>query len=176
MRGVFKKLSPRTFVLVFAALAGFCFLAGGRDLVERIQVLRAYEHAEGEVTLELRRSSRIGGVGRRSPYRAPAEVFDYAPLVRFETPEGAVVTVVGAVRSGLVRYQVGEKLPVYYDPRDPQQAVLGTFLEFWTPILAWTGFGLVWGLAAYGAARLIRAGRDDKRHRAKHVVASGETG
>jgi len=172
VRGTFKKLPGRAFVLVFAALAAGCFIAAGCYGLERIQVLRAFVRTEGEVTLELRRSSVISGNGRRSPYRATTEVFDYAPLVRFETAQGAGVTVAGMVRSGLVRYKVGEKLPVYYDPHDPQQAVVGTFLEFWTPILAWAGFGLLWALAAYGAERLTRGGRDDGRRRAKQVTAS----
>jgi hypothetical protein len=43
------------------------------------------------------------------PYRAAAAVFDYAQLVRFETAQGAVVTVAGMVRSSLFRYKVGEK-------------------------------------------------------------------
>ncbi|WP_407154748.1 hypothetical protein [Bradyrhizobium sp. STM 3557] len=29
----------------------------------------------------------------------------------------------------MVRYKVSEKLPVFYDPHDPEQAILGTFLE-----------------------------------------------
>jgi Protein of unknown function (DUF3592) len=172
VRSAFNRRPRRAFILVFAALAAFCFVAAGRDGFERIQVLRTFERTEGEVTLELRRSSQVSGVARRPPYRATAEVFDYAPLVRFETAQGAVVTVAGEVRSSIARYKPGEKLPVYYDPRDPQQAVLGTFLEFWAPIVAWAGFGLVWALAAYGAQALTRGGHDDKRHRAKHLITS----
>jgi Protein of unknown function (DUF3592) len=158
----------RAIVLVFAALAAFCFVAAGGYGFERIQVLRTYERAEGEVTAELRRWSQVGADARRPPYRAAAKVIEYAPQVRFETAQGALVTVTGKVRSSQVRYKPGEKLPVFYDPRDPQQAVLGTFLEVWAPILLWAGFGLVWALAAYGAERLTRSGDDDRRHGAKH--------
>jgi uncharacterized protein DUF3592 len=167
-----KKLPPRTFVLAFAALAAFCFVAAGGYAFERIQVLRSFERAEGEVTAELHRWSMVSTDVRRPPYRANAEVIEYTPQVRFETAQGAVVTITGKVRSSQIRYKVGEKLPVFYDPGDPQQAVLGTFLEFWASILVWGGFGLVWALAAYGAERLIRAGLDVRRRRAKHATAN----
>jgi uncharacterized protein DUF3592 len=172
VRSAFTKLSWRTFVLVFAALAAGCLVAAGGYGLERIQMLRTFERAEGEVTAELRRASMVGARVRRPPYRATAAVFDYAPLVRFETAQGVVVTVAGMVRSSLFRYKVGEKLPVFYDPRDPQQAVVGTFLEFWTPVLGWAGFGLLWALAAYGAEKLIRSWHDDRRRRAKQVSVS----
>jgi len=171
VKSAFKKLPPRAFVLAFAALAAFCFVAAGRYAFERIHVLRSFERAEGEVTAELRRWRLVGTDVRRPPYRANAEVIEYTPQIRFETAQGTVVTVTGKVRSSQIRYKVGEKLPVFYDPRDPQQAVLGSFLEFWAPMLVWAGFGLVWALAAYGAERLIRAGRDDGRGRAKHATA-----
>jgi len=171
VKSAFKKLPPRAFVLAFAALAAFCFVAAGGYAFERIHVLRSFERAEGEVTAELRRWRLVGTDVRRPPYRANAEVIEYTPQIRFETAQGTVVTVTGKVRSSQIRYKVGEKLPVFYDPRDPQQAVLGSFLEFWAPMLVWAGFGLVWALAAYGAERLIRAGRDDGRGRAKHATA-----
>lgn len=172
MKRALKKLPPRTFVLAFAALAAFCFVAASGYAFKRIHVLRSFERADGKVTAELHRWSLVGTDVRRPPYRANAQVIEYMPQVRFETAQGAVVTVTGKVRSSQIRYKVGEKVPVFYDPRDPQQAVLGTFLEFWAPILAWAGFGLVWALAAYGSERLIRAGLDERRRRAKHAAAN----
>jgi len=156
VKGPSKKLPRWAIILAFVALAAFCFIAAGGYAVERIQVLRTFERAEGEVTAELRHSSQVSADARRPPYRATAEVIDYTPVVRFETAQGTVITVTGKVRSSQFRHDPGEKLPVLYDPRDPQQAVLGTFLEFWAPILVWAGFGLVWALAAYGAERLTR--------------------
>ena len=156
VKGASKKLPRWAFILAFAALAAFCFVGAGGYAFERIQVLRTFERVVGEVTAELRHSSQVSADARRPPYRAITEVIDYTPVVRFETAQGTVITVTGKVRSSLFRHDLGEKLPVFYDPHDPQQAMLGTFLEFWAPILVWAGFGLVWALAAYGTERLTR--------------------
>lgn len=138
MTDVAKKPLLRPFIVVFVALAAFCFVMAGSDGIERIQTLRVSERAVGEVTAALRSAG------------------NEAPLVRFKTADGAVVTVTGQAMPRLFRLQPGDAVPVLYDPRMPQQAVLASFAELWLPLAAWAGFGLLAALAAYGAGRFSR--------------------
>lgn len=137
-----QKPPARIVVRALAALAAFCFVLAGHDAAGRIQTLRSSERAAGEVVAELRSS----GQGASDP----------APLVRFRTTDGAVVTVTGQARSGLFRLKPGDAVPVLYDPRTPQQATVGSLLAFWSPVLAWGGFGLALALSALGVWALAR--------------------
>lgn len=59
----------------------------------------------------------------------------YVPIVEFEAG-GQVRTIVGGTASDPPAYEIGERVPVIYDPSDPQTAQINKWTERWLfPIL-----------------------------------------
>jgi hypothetical protein len=59
----------------------------------------------------------------------------YAPVVRFRARNGDEVTFQDAVWTGGPRHAVGERVPVLYDPVDPQQATLAGWRPYFTTLV-----------------------------------------
>ncbi|AOW15721.1 hypothetical protein LPB72_06495 [Hydrogenophaga crassostreae] len=55
----------------------------------------------------------------------------YKPLVRFETPSGAVIDFTSSVASAPAAYRVGEPVTVFFDPANPSEARVNGFFELW---------------------------------------------
>ena len=90
----------------------------------------------------------------------------HSPIVSF-TPSGDAVTADGRVvrfRTGNFRggedYQVGQAVPVLYDPNNPEQASIATKKQIWgAPVLLilgglgfWFAAGLIWLVTAFAGS------------------------
>lgn len=67
----------------------------------------------------------------------------FSPTVRFQTTEGRIIDYKSSVSSSLDNYRVGENVPVYYDPQQPEKAIVGTTFRLWSPFII---FGFVGGM------------------------------
>ena len=72
----------------------------------------------------------------------------FAPVVQFKTPDGKQHGFISTVSSGFFDYKLGEKVPVVYDPKRPDdEARIDTFLVNWFGALIGMGLGgwaLLW--------------------------------
>ena len=76
------------------------------------------------------------------------------PTVDFPTPGTGIVVEFGNTYGSRYRWNVGDSVPVLYDPDDPTRAEIDSFDRWLTPILG-AGAGLV--IAAEGLRRNARA-------------------
>lgn len=53
------------------------------------------------------------------------------PVVRFPISDTRHVTIVGGTATTPPAYDIGQKLPVYFDPNQPAHAFIDTYLERW---------------------------------------------
>jgi len=87
----------------------------------------------------------------------------YRLVVRFETPEGDVITFQSNVGSNPPSYRIGEEVKVRYLLEDPHRARIDSFLQLWFLSVLLGGMGFVFGsvggamfLIAYCSARKER--------------------
>jgi hypothetical protein len=80
----------------------------------------------------------------------------YRPVIRFETQTGRKIDFIASVASRPAPYQVGECVDVLYNPDDPQQAQINSFLYLWFYVLLLVFFGLF--TAGMGVFGLLMAG------------------
>ncbi|MGN8077925.1 DUF3592 domain-containing protein [Variovorax sp. 22077] len=67
----------------------------------------------------------------------------WKPLVRFRAPSGEIIEFAPSSSSSPPAYKVGEKVDVFFDPNDPQDAMLDGFFSLWGGALITGGLGLV---------------------------------
>ena len=75
----------------------------------------------------------------------------YSPTIQFKTAKG-LVTATPAFSSSQFNFDKGDKIPVVYDPADPQDFQIITFMAFWS----WPVIGMLVGLGIIWIARCIR--------------------
>lgn len=93
------------------------------------------------------------------------------PIVEFRTGRGERVRVEGKISSSPSPYKVGERIGVFYDPADPSEAVIDSFIERWFLPLLFGGFGAVFilvggtmfTLARRSGRKLARLQREGQR-------------
>ncbi len=83
------------------------------------------------------------------------------PVVRFPIGDTRHVTIVGGTATTPPAYDIGQKLPVYFDPNQPTHAFIDTYLERWfVPSLVG---GLAFLFAVLGAGVALHAGHRKRR-------------
>lgn len=93
------------------------------------------------------------------------------PILEFRTRRGEPIRIEGKISSSPSPYDVGERVSVFYDPADPADALIDTFIERWFMPLLFGGFGLVFiavgsilfTLARRSSRRLVRLLRQGQR-------------
>ena len=65
----------------------------------------------------------------------------YKPTVRFQTADGRVIDYTPMMASSWSNYGIGENVPVQYDPRQPEKAMIGDASVFWLPFIICGFFG-----------------------------------
>lgn len=65
------------------------------------------------------------------------------PVFEFRTTEGTLQRAESLMGSGFRGFQVGETVPVRYDPADPSQAEVDTFVVLWGLVLLRVGFAVI---------------------------------
>lgn len=76
----------------------------------------------------------------------------YRPTVRFQTADGRVIDYEPQTSNSWSNYRIGESIPVYYDPHQPQNAFAGTAFGNWFGLIL---FGTVGGFFALIGAFLL---------------------
>ncbi len=72
----------------------------------------------------------------------------YKPTVRFQTADGRVIDYTPNLSSNTSNYNVGENVPIYYDPQQPQNAFIGTTTFGWVRFAVFAfggGFFMLFG-------------------------------
>jgi hypothetical protein len=140
-------MSRKTLAGILLLLVGVGLLAGaGWSYASTHRFLARAAEATGTVVkLAVRHHTERGR--RRTSHH---------PVVGFETARGVHIEFESHFGSDPPAYRVGDRVPVLYDPADPREATIRTFLSLWlvTLILAWVGLIL----AGIGAV-LIATGR-----------------
>ncbi|WP_418120325.1 DUF3592 domain-containing protein [Variovorax sp. 350MFTsu5.1] len=74
----------------------------------------------------------------------------WKPLVRFKAPSGEIIEFAPSSSSSPPAYEVGETVDVFFDPNDPQDAMLDGFFSLWGGAAITGGLGLVFLLVTAG--------------------------
>jgi hypothetical protein len=137
-------------IIPFAALVGggIWLLCGARDLIRLGLSSYRWPSTEGTITDSNDGSFTIDGIDRTGTGIVPVEyketVHDYVYEVAGRMYRCSTYCFGGSVERAEAAYLVGTKVPVYYDPRHPEIAVLRRGLRF----------GAVFGVVLIGAAFL----------------------
>jgi hypothetical protein len=137
-------------LIIIAALVvcGIWLLYGERNLIRLGLSSYKWAKTEGTVVDSKDDSFAIAGIDRTSvgvgpvEYKETVHVFEYA--VDGRTYRSSTYCFGGWADSAGAAYLIGTKVPVYYDPRHPEVAVLIRGLQF----------GALFGLLPIGAAIL----------------------
>lgn len=158
-----RKRAPAWFAVAFTLIGLFLAAKGVRD-IQRARATSAWPATEATILSgDLDRTARIEPRGVTSS--------DYTPRIRYSYSVGdhtyvgervsfVQLTSEHAARSVLERFSAGARVPVYYDPHHPAEAVL--LRDGTNGLWAVVAFGLLF--AALGAY-LFRRSRADRVHR-----------
>lgn len=83
------------------------------------------------------------------------------PILEFRTGRGERIRIEGKISSSPSPYRVGERIGVFYDPAEPSDAVIDSFIERWFLPLLFGGFGVVFILV--GGTMFTLARRSGRR-------------
>ncbi len=144
------ELQPLTLVLVIAVgfiVGGASFMVyGGRSLHQTRQFVGRSTAATGVVVGMVTREHRrrdSGGFGT-------ARHWLRHPVVRFQTPEGRTIEFQSTVGTRPAIHQVGQRVGVFYDPRNPHDAKINSGCMLWALGLFFVALGCFF--VAMGAA------------------------
>ncbi len=84
------------------------------------------------------------------PSSEASQVGTYTHQALFTTPEGVTHKAFTRVRSNPPSFAVGDRVKVYYDQKNPTNAMIGTFWEVWFPPLALSFFAGIFFLLWLG--------------------------
>lgn len=87
--------------------------------------------AEGEFVVK----RGEGGTTIEKKYR-------YRPEIRFKTHAGRTIDFVASISTSPSRYAIGDEVEVLYDPENPKDVQINSFLHLWFATLMLVGFGL----------------------------------
>lgn len=134
---------PRWFPVIFLAVGLACLVGAAAAHVRRLDFERSAVRVEARVISLLPRRSDHGS----SPV--------YAPVFRFTTNDGQVVRVSSSSASSPPAYEVGQTVPLLYDPEHPQRAEEITFSARYLAPLLLLGLGLPFLGVGVAAWRLL---------------------
>ena len=164
------KIVPGIFAVVGIILLGL----GAWRYLSTEAFLASASVAEGEVIELVRkeatqRSSTSAGRGTKS--------ITFAPLFRFRTADGEEVEVISSLGSNPPAHRPSDRVQVYYDPEDPYDARIDSFMDLHFLTLMFSGMGALFfligggilGFALMRSKRAERLRRSGKRIEAKVV-------
>ncbi|MEK7722976.1 MAG: DUF3592 domain-containing protein [Acidobacteriota bacterium] len=77
----------------------------------------------------------------------------FRPTVRFQTADGRIIDYQPTTSNNLNNYNVGEQIPIFYNPQSPEQVMFGSSTMTWVRFIV---FGFVGGfLALFGVVFLL---------------------
>ena len=87
----------------------------------------------------------------------------WKPVVRYQAPDGQVITYTANFSSNPPAYDVGETVEVMYAPDDPQDVKIRGFMSLWFAPTLLGGMGLIFG-GVGGGILLARRGGERKKN------------
>ena len=127
---------------IFRYIVPFILLGIGAALVAK-----GYQNWHGSKTLV--DSSRVaeGTIIRNAPFMSSkagkTSSLMYFPEVTFTTAEGKQVKFTSSVTSRADHYKPGDKVTVYYQAADPEDAFIGSFGHLWSVAIIFALSGIV---------------------------------
>ncbi|EKE77176.1 DUF3592 domain-containing protein [Gallaecimonas xiamenensis] len=100
--------------LIFGALGLIMSLAAGYLAWSKVQFIEGAQQVEGEV-IDLHQSRSSGSSSS-----------SYYPEILYVTQSGEALTHVSSTGSSPPAYDIGERVPVYYDPKNPRKVEYGS--------------------------------------------------
>jgi hypothetical protein len=73
----------------------------------------------------------------------------YKPVVEFKTVDGTNVEFTSWMSTSPPRFSVGESVSVYYDPQNPQSAIINDWLSLWGGSFILGGLTIIFALITY---------------------------
>src|SRR5262245_34712249 len=125
----------KTLGLIFAVVAGLLVVAGAGIAVWTLMFLNRSEVASGTVT----RLNDEGPADTRSGARMTRAI------VRFTTATGATIEFAHGLATTPPAYDVGERVPVRYDPAAPDTARIASAFGLWFLPGLFGGLGVIFG-------------------------------
>lgn len=101
--------------------------------------------AEGEFVVK----RGEGGTQIEKKYR-------YRPEIRFKTHAGRTIDFIAPIATRPSRYAIGDEVEVLYNPENPKDVQINSFLNLWFATLMLVGFGLF--IAGMGALGMVLQG------------------
>lgn len=128
--------------LIGSAFFGLSLILGIRKMFR----MKKWTQTTGVVTdVEIRQ-------GMRQEIGKPRNTL-YKPKVRYRIADGRVIDYEPRTSNSWSNYSVGQQIPVYYDPQQPEKAMFGTSSGQWFGLIV---FGVVGGfLALFGLVFLL---------------------
>ena len=127
--------------------------------------------AKGTVVGIVTRDSTVSGSRGRTE--------SYAPTVSFVTQTGKAVTFESETASNPASHSVGDEVEVIYQPNDPQQAIINSFVHTWLLSTLLLGAGLfcaiITALTLFWIIVSRRSGTHDLEQRAALAKSTGMT-
>jgi hypothetical protein len=137
------------FIFAGIALVGFGFFTFFR---QRAQIAK-FSKVEGVVTDLI--PVRAGGefvVSRTEEGMKMEKKVRYRSQIQFKTQTGRTIEFISPISTRPARYNIGERVEVLYDPQNPKQAQINSFLHLWFTTLMLIFFGLFFvGMGFLGA-------------------------
>ncbi|MET3646717.1 hypothetical protein ABIC60_001329 [Phyllobacterium ifriqiyense] len=93
----------------------------------------------------------------------------YKPVVEFQTVEGATVEFTSWLGTSPPRFSVGESVSVYYDPRNPQSAIINDWLSLWGGSAILGGLTMIFAVIAYMMYFRVSFAKPRKQHNSAKV-------
>jgi hypothetical protein len=120
---------------------------------------KGWAHWQASSELVSRTELAEGSIVRMAPYLGgklgKGSALVYFPVVKFITADGREVVFENQESRRADHYQAGDRVPVRYEPGDPQKAVIATFASLWSIALLYGVSGFL--LLLFGGWFLRRA-------------------
>ncbi|MBP6945202.1 DUF3592 domain-containing protein [Patescibacteria group bacterium] len=139
LRGTFSWPLFTVFAIFFAL---FCW-----EVRKPLRALLSFEKTEGVI----QRADYIPPSGSQVHATAIERTGTYTHQAIFTLSDGKTYGVFTRVTSNPPRFQVGDRVSVYYNAENPEDALIGGFLELWFGTLALGFFVLIFFVLWFGS-------------------------
>lgn len=151
LSNIFRLIDPLPAVIILAVSLPFLII--GLVDVRKAQVMvQEFVTASGSVIDNEYRS-------RTDPEDSAKTYWSYYPIIRFRTVKGNEVVFTDREGSYPPKYEVGDVVDVLYNPENPQDAIINSWMSIWMGPLWFTMIGLlpILGLLGWAIWRYVRA-------------------
>lgn len=139
LRGTFSWPLFTVFVIFFAL---FCW-----EVRKPLRALLFFQKTQGTI----QSADYVPPSGSQANATAVERAGTYTHQAFFTLSNGKTYSVFTRVKSNPPRFQVGDRVSVYYNAENPEDALIGGFLELWLGTLALGFFVLIFFVLWFGS-------------------------